>query len=103
MWRRLPPSASTLRRAVPTAESPARPFLAELAENDGVAVVLLDGRVWGRTRCPHIVSAPRELRTTNDIDAVVKATSYCPVTTCEPRVVARSVLADLEIVGRYRS
>lgn len=80
-----------------------RTFLAELAENDGLAVfVTRTGRVLGRSACEHIAPTSREIRHTRDIDALVTATAFCHVAECPARQTARGVLAELAAVGAAR-
>lgn len=79
-----------------------RPFLAELAENDGLEVTVLNGRVWARSRCPHVLEDRREIRSPRDIDAVLWRASYCLVRDCPARLDAGRVLAELARVGSGR-
>lgn len=83
-----------------TASSMVRGFWAELAENDGVTVLVGNcGRVFGRASCPHIVKTTREISSTSDINALVTASAFCVVQDCAARLNARAVLGALAAVG----
>ena len=80
-----------------------RPFLAAMAENDGVIVEIdSDGTVWGRAACPHIARTTRRITNTRDIDALVTATAFCARASCEARQQARALLAELAVIGAVR-
>jgi hypothetical protein len=82
---------------------PVKDILHEMAEMDGLDVVVMDGRVWGRSRCPHQPERRRvEIRSTGAIDALLASTARCLASTCDARREARRTLAELWSVSEAR-
>lgn len=70
---------------------------------DGLDVVVMDGRVWGRSRCPHQPERRRvEITSTGHIDALLTSTAWCLDSTCDARREARRTLAELWSVSEAK-